>query len=374
MRGLRRETKMNTSTKNKLIKFFLWAVTISIILFLLVAQNNLLVPYRNVFQINDLPKSLVGYKICHISDINNSTVNIVKSIKEFKPDIILMSGGYSDSSGNAENTIQEVNALCEIAPVYYVLNSEDMKNNPDVLKDTPAINLTDNVIEVNKTYEDTETFIKTNYSGDIWDKYKDGKEDVVRYITYVESELDRTKNDTIRITGMHLYNEEEHGDETGKLAVQYMDSITAKGNRALDIALVSNIDLVESLCDSSKVDLIFTGGTYGTNNFNDRFKKGHYGFRGKQVFVSGGVGGHEGVRRIFNFPEIQLITLSDGSITSKNPLEKFIDTITNNTDDVMNNDSGYHSGTIKDNRETDDKMKENEELESNNSSENETSN
>lgn len=354
---------MNTSTKNKLVTVFLWTVTILAIVFLLVAQNNLLVPYENVFQLNDLPKSLVGYKICHISDINNSSVNIVSSVKKFKPDIILMSGGYSDSSGNAENTISEVKALCEIAPVYYVLNVEDMETNPNVLEGTGAINLTDNVIEVNKTYEDTETFIKTNYGSDLWKAYENKDEDVVRYITYVESELQRTQNETLRITGMHLYNEDENGDQAGDLAVQYMNKITAQGNRAYDIALVGNIKLVEPLCDSSNVDIIFTGGTYGTDKFSDNFKKGHYGFHGKQVFVSGGVGGHAGVRRIFNFPEIQLITLSDGSIKQRNTLERFIDKLTKNTSDIMSNDTGYHSGTIKDNRETDEKLKENENFE-----------
>lgn len=365
MRGLKKETKMNTSTKSRLIKVFLWTATLLFIISILVAQNNLLVPYENVFQLNDLPKSLVGYKICHISDINNSNVNIVKAVKKFEPDIILMSGGYSDSSGNASNTISEVEALCEIAPVYYVLNYEDMQKDPNVLNDTGAINLTDSVIEVNKTYEDTKTFIKTNYDGDIWKKYEDGDEEVVKYITYVEDELERTKNDTLRITGMHLYNSEENGDEAGSLAVKYMNKITSQGKRAYDIALVGNIDLVEPLCESN-VDIIFTGGTYGTDKFNDYFKKGHYGFRGKQVFVSGGVGGHEGVRRIFNFPEIQLITLSDGSIKQRNPLEKFIDKLTKNTSDIMSNDSGYHSGTLKTNRELDEKLKENEEAENDN--------
>ena len=239
-----------------------------------------------------------------------------------------------------------------------------MDTNPDVLNDTGAINLTDGVIEVNKSYEDLETFVKTNYGSNLWNAYQDNDEDVVKYLTYVQEELDRTQNDTIRITGMHLYTDEndtseESGITAGDLAVKFMDKITSQGDRALDIVIVGNIDLVEPLC-TSNVDLIFTGGTYGTDKFNDHFKKGHYGYRGKQIFVSGGVGGHSGVRRIFNFPEIQFITLSDGSLQKKNPLEKFIDKITKNTNDIMSNDAGYHSGTLRDNRELQDKAKENE--------------
>ena len=53
------------------------------------------------------------------------------------------------------------------------------------------------------------------------------------------------------------------------------------------------------------------------------------------------------IRRIFNFPEIQCITLSDGTIANKNPLEKFIAMFWDDVGTVFDNDGGFKVHTFK---------------------------
>lgn len=90
-----------------------------------------------------------------------------------------------------------------------------------------------------------------------------------------------------------------------------------------DIAITGNPLNVPAL-SNSPVDLILTGGTYGTGYNDSKYNKGMYDENGTKILVNGGVGGHAGVTRIFNFPEIECVTFSDGSIADTNPLKDFL--------------------------------------------------
>ena len=78
--------------------------------------------------------------------------------------------------------------------------------------------------------------------------------------------------------------------------------------------------------------------------------KGKYIVNGKSVYVSGGVGSF-GTKRFFNFPEFELITLTDGTVIRQNPLEQVLNTISKD-DPILNSDAGFKEWERKSSEET----------------------
>ena len=92
------------------------------------------------------------------------------------------------------------------------------------------------------------------------------------------------------------------------------------------------------------IDILFCGGTFGKKTDITNCTKGPYSYSGTQLFLSGGCGNYDKFR-IGNLPEIQLITLSDGSIKQNNPLENILDRFIGDVDAIYENDEGFSEYT-----------------------------
>lgn len=330
---MRRGTKLSVIIGEWLIKL----TPIILIVAFIWSQNNLLINKEYVYKISDLPKSFVGYKVVHISDISNSNIDIAKKVKKAKPDVIVISGGYSDSKGAYSNSVKEINKLAKIAPVYYIYNKEDTDG---VLANANATNLTDTTVQLSPNQVDVKTFIENNYGKGIIEKANSGDEKSIQYVEYVTEELKNTANSTIDICGLGLYDYEKGIYDAFDKTLELIGTDASR----LSILLNGNIDNLDEICRSD-VDVVMFGGTFGTNLISDRYTKGLYGNHGTQLVVSGGVGKHDGVRRMLNFPEIQTLVLSDGTIDSRNPLEKFIGTFFSDVGTIFDNDGGFSEYT-----------------------------
>ncbi len=80
-----------------------------------------------------LPEAFEGYKICHLSDLHNklfgkNNARLVEKVEAGKPDIIVITGDLVDERhSNLDPTIDTVESLCDIAPVYYVCGNHEKK-------------------------------------------------------------------------------------------------------------------------------------------------------------------------------------------------------------------------------------------------------
>lgn len=323
--------KVGNTIGNILIKL----VPIVTILVLIWSQNNFLVNESLVFSASNLPKSFVGYKVTHISDLCNTNINVVKKVKKAQPNIILISGGYNDSNGNSSRSVKIVEELTKIAPVYYIYNMEDTEG---ILSNTSATSLVDNVVSINPVQKDASTFIKDNYGDKIIKEANKGDEDAIAYIDFVTESLQNTYGSTIDICGLSLYDY-DYGYYDAYSKTQELIGTDAD---RVNILLNGNIANLSDICRTD-VSMVFFGGTFGTNYISDDYEKGIYGNHGTQLFVSGGVGKHQGITRIFNFPQIQTITLSDGTIKNHNPLEKFISIFFEDVGTIFDNDGGFQN-------------------------------
>ena len=332
MRGLKRQTNVGEEKKRNII---MWSARILVILALLVfvwAQNNYVVNRGYVYAMEEMPKAFVGYKIVHISDICNKSLNLVASVEKQSPDVIILTGGYADSNGNAGNAVDVVNQLCKIAPVYYIYNTEDKA---DYLANTNAVNITDQRVALTTTAKEAIPFIKENYGNKIIKKATKGDEEAKEYIAYVQTALNETAGSEIYICGLNNYEDIQSADDfvglTYELIGPHIEDIT--------IVLNGNIKHTNAICRTD-TDIILTGGTFGrTNEYND-YKKGMYANKNASIFVAGGIG-NNGKFRVMNFPEYQTITLSDGTLKYNNPIENFFELFIKDVGNIYENDGGF---------------------------------
>lgn len=332
MARLKAKKVRNHNIRDRIIQILLWTIPIVSIIWLIWAQNNLVTTEEIIFKVDELPKSFVGYKIVHISDLCNSSLDIIDDVKELNPDIIILSGGYTDSKGKSSNTVSQVKKLCKIADVYYVYNSTDK----DVLKDTDAINLTDKNVILKTEEIKVEKFIKEVYGEDILEKAEKKDKEALEYIAYITEALLKSRNATINLIGIGNY-EGENGKSD---ALDFVNSKLESNNSEYTIGITGNLSNVEEIA-KSELDMIFSSGTFGTNLLSNDYTKGTYGIKGTQLFLTAGIGKHKDITRIFNFPQIQCIVLSDGSIENKNPLEKFIGLFVDDVGTIFDNDGGF---------------------------------
>ncbi len=120
--------------KKKLIKKIALSLTALIIVlstvFLLI--GNFYVDVQQIHIFNDkIPESFHNYLIAHVSDYHNRTSSVVDkqildSLKEEQPDIIVITGDHIDSKNpNVDVALEFTRKLCEIAPVYYVTGNHE---------------------------------------------------------------------------------------------------------------------------------------------------------------------------------------------------------------------------------------------------------
>ena len=119
-------------TKTKII------ILISIILLLLLSlylhfENNYLQVSYYTIESNKIPQAFDGFKIAQISDFHNTkskklTNDLVKEIKNSKPDIIVLTGDLIDSYKlNINTAISFVKKINPVAPVYYVTGNHEAR-------------------------------------------------------------------------------------------------------------------------------------------------------------------------------------------------------------------------------------------------------
>ena len=120
--------------KKKLIKKIAFSLTALILVlstvFLLI--GNFYVDVQQIHIFNEkIPESFHNYLIAHVSDYHNRTSSIVDkqildSLKEEQPDIIVITGDLIDSkSTKVDVALEFTRKLCEIAPVYYVTGNHE---------------------------------------------------------------------------------------------------------------------------------------------------------------------------------------------------------------------------------------------------------
>ena len=296
------------------------------------AQTNYVYVNNLTFKDVNIPCQYTGYKIAHISNIDNQYKNVKSQLKKAKPDIIIVTGGLVDENGAFDKSVNMLNDFSSIATTLYVAQQGDV-NAIDTIKgatkaqyiDSETFLLPDRTIDVS-------TYIENNCDKDVRSEIKKNTDRAQEYVQAVQDMIDTDSIKTVQLIGINglddnIYNVKDNIYDLEDYTSEY---------RLLAIGSLKNAtNLV-----SSGVNMVLVGGGYGLKD-NGEYASGSFPISDYQLFSTQGIckdlPKKYNTKRFMNFPEIQIITLDDNRIEHRNVLEQFIGKFVRSVD-VMNAD------------------------------------
>ena len=284
---------MRFKTKQRKILLFIGIISIGLFTFFN-WQNNSITISEMVFKNDSVPESFEDYKILQISDLHNKQFGnnqnkILAKIEKINPDIIVVTGDLIDSNNtNIDVAMELINGAINIAPIYYVSgNHEAWSGLYDDLKsklENSGVIVLDN--EKNEIFND-------NYSIDII-----GLEDT----SFVKSDwLEYGGN----VETKNLLNTLTEGSNNFKILLSHRPEL-------FDIYSNSSVNLIFSgHAHGGQFRLPFIGGLVAPDQgFFPKLTEGIHTSNNTSMIISRGLGNSIIPLRIFNRPELIVVTLS----------------------------------------------------------------
>lgn len=257
-------------------------------------QNNGIVTSNIEYANIKIPQSFEAYKIVHISDLHNKEFGknqrrLLSKISKVQPDIIVVTGDLIDSyHTNLDIAMEFINGAVKIAPVYYVPGNHEAR----IAKYS----------ELKKSMEAAGVILMEDKSTQIYNK-----EQYIELIGLSDPSLMKSVN----------------SDGTSTLDLEQRLELLSQNNQEIFTMLLSHRpDLLEIYAEYP-VDLIFSGHAHGgqfrlpfiggliapNQGFFPKYTSGTYVVRDSTLVVSRGLGNSIIPIRIFNRPEMVVVTL-----------------------------------------------------------------
>lgn len=334
--GFRRSTfRKASSVKETVGKVIRLGIIVACVIFFIWENNNLVVNNKVIYNGTSIPKPFVGASMVHITDMNNSKLDIVRKVENIKPFFIVITGNIADEDGNFKSSVKTINRLCEVAPTFYVFGENDRGIEEDIKAVLPeAVYLEDTMLSIDAPkYKDVNSFISQVYGENVVEKAENGDESAAVYLEYVKAVYADDIGKKIELAGV--------SDLQGEELLDRAYYISEHGSGNVVIAAVHESSAFPVLCQAN-IDLVVAGGTYGKKDESTGYSKGSYSANSTVAMISGGLGLPNEMRyRILNNPEIQQVIFSDGSIQKLNPLENLMSEIFGEVDTRFNGDKGF---------------------------------
>jgi len=258
----------------------------------LIWQNNDVVVTKYEYVGKRLPKGFNGLKILHISDLHNKNFGgrIFDKIKDINPDIIVITGDLIDRRRtNISVAAELVKNMAKTAPVYYASgNHEQLSGRYSEIRDTLIglnVNVLDNscillnkngdVISVSGIIDPSVNFGNKNYNPK-------------RNIVYVKSSINEAVEDK-KLFNILLSHRPEY----------------------FDVYEEEEVDLVFSgHAHGGQIRIPFLGGILSPDQgFFPEYSEGMHSLDETTMVVSRGLGNSLFPFRVFNRPELVVVTL-----------------------------------------------------------------
>lgn len=271
------------------IEFSVFFIVVAIFCFW---QNNSIVISNYTHRSRKIPSAFHGYKILHISDLHNKMFGknqdyLIKKIKASSPDIIVITGDLIDRRRfDLDTAMCFINKAVDIAPIYYVSgNHEAWSGKYDQikqsLKDAGVLILDDTSLELLKG-ENSIQLLGLSDPDFLTSNYLDGT---------------NTKK-------LELQLKQWSNDINYKILLSHRPEL-------FSLYIENNIDLIFSgHAHGGQIRLPFLGGLIAPDQgFFPKYTSGPYKNANSTMFVSRGLGNSIFPFRVFNRPEIVVVTL-----------------------------------------------------------------
>lgn len=259
----------------------------------LYVQNNSIVTTKKIYQSSIIPESYHGFKIIHLSDLHNKSFGddqrrLIRKVEQLNPDLIVLTGdlvGWQKDGLDAGLVLME--NLVEIAPTYFVTGNHDKwamnEHSLETRLEDYGVNvLRDEIDRISVNGEMIQIIGIDDRPGFHLSEVEQGNSDEV-YLNLLEEAL--ANEFTILLA---------HRPELFSLYSEY------------------NVDLIFSgHAHGGQVRLPFIGGLFSPNQgLFPKYTSGEYSLNDTTMIVNRGLGNSSFPFRIFNRPEIILLTLS----------------------------------------------------------------
>lgn len=256
-------------------------------------QNNLIHVTDITIQSPKLSKTFDGYKVVHLSDLHGKSFgknqkSLVKKIKDLQPDLIVFTGDLVDSRRyKEEDSIGLIGQITELAPVYYVTGNHEWRSRSFSTLEKALI---DNHVHVlHNTFDrikkdKDEIYILGVDDPSLRDSWMDEEETMKDHIEFSMKELPEEDGFKILLS---------HRPELFSLYSEYNIDLTFSGH-----------------AHGGQIRLPFIGGLVTPHQgFFPKYTAGMYTKNDAILIVSRGLGNSIFPQRIFNRPEIVMVTL-----------------------------------------------------------------
>lgn len=274
--------------KNK-IKVLISIIIIILLILFFVYQNNKIVISNYEYSNDKILNEYTDFKIVQISDLHNKMFGkdqrrLIKKIERLNPDIIVITGDLVDSRRyNLNKALKFINSAIDIAPIYYVSGNHEARTRmytkvKETLEDAGVIILDNTMISINSNID-----IIGVPDPDFLDDFFFNSTNTSEIINILEKYCNDEKFQILLA----------HRPELFSLYSEY------------------NIDLIFSgHAHGGQMRLPFIGGIFAPNQgFFPKFIEGMHVQNKSTMYVSRGLGNSIFPFRIFNKPEIVVVTL-----------------------------------------------------------------
>ncbi len=256
---------------------------------------------------NKIPIAFNGYRIVQLSDLHNAEFGeknqkLLQVIKQQNPDMLAVTGDMIIGKPKEDvlKAVDFVNALCEIAPVYYSMGNHELRV---------------------CLYEDT-------YGG-MWEQFQARISPEVHFLFDKKVRITRG-DDVIFLYGLNLNPELYRRMIKTPMPERYLESLFGICNiENYHIFMAHNPEYFKEYAKWG-ANLTFSGHVHGGMirvpflggalspmiHFFPKYDKGLFKEKDKYMILSGGLGNHTFKFRVNNLPEVVSVTLYTDDILS----------------------------------------------------------
>jgi predicted MPP superfamily phosphohydrolase len=304
---------------HKILTIMLCIVVLAFALYFVWWQNNDIVVTHYSFASKKVSTGLDGFRIVQISDLHNKDYGqrLLSHIETQHPDIIVITGDLIDNrSKNIHPTIDLLEQALRLAPVFYVSgNNEEWSNRyKELAAQLTEIGVTvleNEAVRVTPKNADVSNSVGFNLIGIVDPEFLKNE---AGYVEKRKKSLIKKAIEQNMVAGENMLAAENLPVDRGILHV-----LLAHRPELLEVYAACNVDLVFSgHAHGGQVRLPFVGGLIAPNQgFFPKYTSGLHVLQNTTMVISRGLGNSIIPLRLFNRPELVVVTLKGEAVTDK---------------------------------------------------------